>query len=95
MGSLKVGCALWTLGGAPDVDTLRRHMDTQKADNESGQDHRCGDHRSRWYRCPKSPSGDRRSTRYAGDTSLWRDGAAAGDVVRAIFGAPVLFGGGI
>jgi len=28
MGSLKLGCALWTLGPTPDVATLRRHMET-------------------------------------------------------------------
>lgn len=26
MGSLKIGCALWSLGPTPDVDTLKRHM---------------------------------------------------------------------
>jgi sugar phosphate isomerase/epimerase len=31
MGSLKIGCALWTLGSTPDVDTLRRHMETAAA----------------------------------------------------------------
>jgi L-ribulose-5-phosphate 3-epimerase len=31
MGSLKIGCALWTLGPTPDVDTLRRHMETVAA----------------------------------------------------------------
>ena len=28
MGSLKIGCALWTLGPTPDVATLRRYMET-------------------------------------------------------------------
>ncbi len=27
MNSLNIGCALWTLGPTPDVDTLRRHME--------------------------------------------------------------------
>jgi L-ribulose-5-phosphate 3-epimerase len=31
MSSLKIGCALWTLGPTPDVDTLRRHMETAAA----------------------------------------------------------------
>ena len=28
MNSLKIGCAIWTLGPTPDLSTLRRHMET-------------------------------------------------------------------
>jgi L-ribulose-5-phosphate 3-epimerase len=31
MSSLKIGCALWTLGPTPDVDTLQRHMEAMAA----------------------------------------------------------------
>jgi L-ribulose-5-phosphate 3-epimerase len=31
MSSLKIGCALWTLGPTPDVDTLQRHMEAVAA----------------------------------------------------------------